>query len=327
MMKILTLGNALVDHIIRVASDPVLAQLKLPKGSMTLVDAAQSLLYRKQLEGAPFWMASGGSAANTARGIARLGLECGYIGKLGKDAPGEFFLNDLIKNGVKPHIGYSDTDTGVALTLISPDSERTFATYLGAAIELDAGDLDPDVFAEYDLLHMEGYLVQNRDLFLAALEMAADEGLLISLDLASYNVVAQHRDFLREELPGNIDILFANESEIRALSGAEDLLKIREAYADFYPQLIIKTGAEGCLIAAEDQRWAVPAVEAKVIDTNGAGDLFAAAYLSAYARGHQPPDCARLGNYVAARVIEVIGTGIPEDGWNKIYQEFDEILR
>lgn len=327
MGKILGLGNALVDYIVRLTDDKTLMDLGLPKGSMTLVDQEHSRQYRDELKSIPSQMASGGSAANTARGVAKLGVECGYIGKLGDDENGRFFLRDLESTGVHGHMLNGSVDSGVALTLITPDSERTFATYLGSAIELKADDLDPELFAKYDILHMEGYLVQNQELFKKALEISANEGLVVSLDLASYNVVEDSLKFLRKILPVNVDILFANESEARAYSGKQNLEEILNDFSLVFPQVIIKTGADGCMIAKGKERWKVPAEPADVIDTNGAGDLFAAGYLAGFAYGRAPEECARLGASMAARVIEVIGTSIPDEVWTEIRKKNASLLQ
>ena len=326
MTKILCIGNALVDHIVRI-DDDMLENFGLPKGSMTLVDQARSRQLRQALKDLPASMASGGSAANTARGLASLGIECGFLGAVGDDDTGQFFYTDLENAGVTGHILEGTVDSGVALTLLSPDSERTFATYLGSALELSAADIESELISGYDLVHIEGYLVQDHELFETILDVAADEGLMISVDLSSYNVVEEHRAFLRNVLPGNVDILFANEQEAAVFTGETDPSKaIRKMNGEFW-QIVVKTGAKGCLVSEFEKTWTLPAKPAEVIDTNGAGDLFAAGYLAGWAFGRSPEECALLGTHCAARVIEVTGTSLTGDTWKEIKSQNAEILK
>jgi sugar/nucleoside kinase (ribokinase family) len=155
------MGNALVDALVRIDNDTVLEELNLPKGSMQLVDWETSEKVLKAVDSFPRSQASGGSAANTIHGLAKLGIETGFIGKIGKDEIGTFFKNDLLDAKVNPLLAESDTRSGLALAMVSPDSERTFATFLGAAVEISADDLKIESFQGYDYFHIEGYLVQN----------------------------------------------------------------------------------------------------------------------------------------------------------------------
>ena len=197
MAKVLGMGNALVDILIRLESDNLLEELNLPKGSMQLVDKAFAKKLENRLINADIKRASGGSAANTIHGLAELNIKTGYIGKVGNDKLGDFFKQDLERAGIKPLLFYGKSDTGRAVTLISPDSERTFAVYLGAALEQTAEDISKEFFADYDYFHIEGYLLQNHELIETALKFATEKGLKTSLDLASYNVVEENLEFLK----------------------------------------------------------------------------------------------------------------------------------
>ncbi|HRY97620.1 MAG TPA: adenosine kinase [Bacteroidales bacterium] len=320
MARILCIGNALVDHIVRIPDDKVLEAFSLPRGSMTLVDQERSRALRKALKDLPSSMASGGSAANTARGLA------GFLGSAGDDDYGQFFYAELEQAGVEPQLLEGSLDTGVALTLISPDSERTFATYLGSASELSASDIDEDTFASYDLVHLEGYLVQDHQLFESILELAAEEGLMVSVDLASYNVVQEHIGFLRQVLPGNVDIVFANAQEAQAYTGEKDPRKALAAMNGEFWQVVVKTGDQGCLVSEFEKTWAIPAEKAEVTDTNGAGDLFASGYLAGWAFGRSPEECALIGTRCAARVIGISGTTLPTATWEELRQQSAELL-
>ena len=198
MTKVLGIGNALVDILTMVEDESLMQALKLPKGSMQLVDGHRCNNIALATKGMRQSKASGGSAANTIHGLARLGVETAFIGHVGNDDTGHFFSSDMQQAGIKPLLFRSATPTGIANGLISPDGERTFATYLGAAIELSAAHLDEALFVGYDYLYVEGYLVQNEALLIKAMELAKTAGLKVVLDLASYNVVEENLNFLNE---------------------------------------------------------------------------------------------------------------------------------
>ncbi|MHC1706514.1 MAG: adenosine kinase [Bacteroidales bacterium] len=319
MKSVLGLGNALVDMMTSLEDDELLQLLGLPKGSMTLVDKdfsdkvfqATSALFRTQT--------SGGSAANTIHGLAHLGIPASFIGKVGKDEFGEFFRRDMEGHDIQPFLLKSETESGLAVALISPDSERTFATYLGAAVELSAEDLDPEIFKNHDLFHIEGYLVQNNNLILRALEIAKSQGMIISLDLASYNVVEANLDFLQEVVRKYIDIVFANEEEARAFTGKQpaEALEILNGFCNI---AVVKVGSGGSLIAQGEDRFHISPYPAEVIDTTGAGDLYAAGFLYGLVHGFTLEECGELGSLLAGNVIEVIGAKIDDDRWNKIHR-------
>lgn len=197
MAKVIGLGNALVDIMTMIDSDKVLEKLNLPKGSMQLVDSELSEKIQLETKKFPRSMASGGSAANTIRSLANMGIETGFVGKIGPDELGDFFASDMKRTGVIPRLIKSETASGRAVALVSKDSERTFATYLGAAAELLAEDINATMFVDYDILHVEGYLIINHELIEKAMSLAKENGLKVSLDLASYNVVEDNLEFLR----------------------------------------------------------------------------------------------------------------------------------
>lgn len=318
-MKIIGIGNALTDLMTQIESDDVLKNLNLPKGSMQLVDATMSQRASDATRHFKRSLASGGSAANTIHGLARLGIETGFIGKVGKDDLGEFFEKDMIKSGIRTHLIHSATPSGLALALVSPDGERTFATYLGAACELEDTDIDANVLKEYDILHIEGYLMQNYKLISHAIKTAKELGLRVSLDLASYNVVEQHRDFLNEIIDLYADIIFANEEESKALTGLEP-----EESARHLSQRVdiaaVKTGPGGSFVAMNGEITAVPTKKITPVDTTGAGDLYAAGFLFALTKGKNAYECGRTGSVIASEVITNIGAKIPEEKWENIVQ-------
>ena len=199
MKKILGLGNALTDILLQVSEDD-LRELGFPKGSMNLIskDQAEQIQYR--FLSVRRRMVAGGSASNTINCIAALGGKAAFIGKIGNDEVGDFYREDMIRNGVKPILLLSSKDamSGFSIVLVTPDGERTFATYLGAAAELCADDISKDAFNGYDIFHIEGYLVQNHELLEKSLRLAKEAGCMVSLDLASYNVINENHAFLKK---------------------------------------------------------------------------------------------------------------------------------
>jgi len=324
-MKVIGMGNALVDIMTRLKSDEFLKSFNLPRGSMTLVDLEQSNLINIQSSGLDKAKASGGSAANTIHGLAKLGLETSYIGKIGKDDLGKFFKKDIKKSGIKPVLYQSMSDTGRVIAMISPDSERTMATYLGAAVELSASDISTDIFKGHDLFYIEGYLVNNFELFSKSLRIARNNGIKTALDLASFNVVEEYKDRLCEELTGYVDIVFANEDESKALTG-ESPEKAVSTIAELSEIAVVKIGARGSLIKRGEEEVHVTAPKIKSIDTTGAGDIYAAGFIYGLSKDLNLKKCGQIGTLLASEVIQVIGPKLSEDSWKTIREKVSTIL-
>lgn len=320
MKKILGLGNALVDIIMFIDRDELLNELNLPKGSMQLVDIERSNAVYKATKAYERSMASGGSAANTINGLARLGNNAGYIGKVTDDELGKFFEENLLKNNINPILLKSEAGTGKVMALISEDKERTFATYLGAAVEMMASDIKKEMFEGYDIFHVEGYLVQNNELIEQSLKFAKESGLTTSIDLASYNVVEDNLEFLKHLVANYVDIVFANEEEAKAFTGMEPFEALNEI-SKSCEIAIVKVGKDGAYIKKDDVVVKVDAIKAEVVDTNGAGDLFAAGFLFGFANNKNLRQCGDYGALLAGNVIEVIGASIDEERWKKIKEK------
>jgi sugar/nucleoside kinase (ribokinase family) len=318
MKKVLGIGNALVDIMTRLESDQLLNHFNLKKGSMQLVDADLSSKINSQTIALKKEISSGGSAANTIHGLANMGVETSFIGKTGQDDFGRFFADDMRKNGIRPILFQGKSETGCAIVFISPDSERTFATYLGSAIELSADDLHPDIFAGYDFLHIEGYLVQNRKLIQKAVQLAHENGLMVSLDLASYNVVEQNIEFLDAIINKYVNIIFANEEEARAFTGnaPEEAIHLLANMCDI---AIVKTGASGSLVKQNDELYTIQPVTANSIDTTGAGDLYASGFIYGLTKQLPPDNCGAIGSLLAGKVIELIGAKLNNAAWQKVH--------
>lgn len=324
MTKVLGIGNALVDILTMVEDESLMQALKLPKGSMQLVDGHRCnniALATKEMRQSK---ASGGSAANTIHGLARLGVETAFIGHVGDDDTGHFFSSDMQQAGIKPLLFRSATPTGIANGLISPDGERTFATYLGAAIELSAAHLDEALFVGYDYLYVEGYLVQNEALLIKAMELAKTAGLKVVLDLASYNVVESNLPLLQRVMKDYVDIVFANEEEAKAFSGQEPQLALG-MLAALCEVAIVKVGAKGSYVQRADEVVKVEAMAAKAIDTTGAGDLFAAGFLFGLINGEGLRKAALTGAVLAGNVVEVVGPKMDDARWAAISRAIGQL--
>ncbi len=317
MKKVLGLGNALVDILAKLDNDELLSSLNFPKGSMQLVDHTQignvlneaSLLKKTQ--------ASGGSAANTINGLANLGVETGFLGKVGNDDFGKFFREDMESNNIKPNLFIGDAESGRAVVLVSQDSERTFATYLGAAVELSADDLASAHFEDYSYIHIEGYLVQNQALMNKAVELAKENNLKVSLDLASFNVVEDNLEFLKDFVKNHVDIVFANEEEAKSFTGQEPEEAL-DTIAENCDIAIVKIGKKGSLIRKGGEKYIINTISAQSIDTTGAGDLYAAGFMYGLVHDMSLDICGKIGTILSGKVIEVIGPKMDDARWADI---------
>jgi sugar/nucleoside kinase (ribokinase family) len=324
MARVLGMGNALVDIITRIENDDILDSLGLPKGSMTLVDMDTSNFIHAETTGMIKSRASGGSAANTIHGLAHLGIKTGFVGSVGNDDMGKFFKKDLKVNKIKPILFPSMNETGKAIALISKDSERTFATYLGAAVDLRPEDISHDVFEGYDYFYVEGYLVQDPKMFEKALRLASQAGLKICLDLASFNIVADYIDFFKSVIDRYVDILFANEEEIKAFTGKSPEEGARQV-SEICDLVVIKLGAEGSFCVCKEEMIRIGVRPSKPIDTTGAGDLFASGFIYGHLKGLSPEICGKMGSILAGRVIEVIGAKMEESHWENLRREISAL--
>ncbi len=324
MKKIIGMGNALVDILVVLDDEKLLDDLGIAKGSMQLVDMTFSNTILDKIKNCPVATVSGGSAANTIHGLSKLKVPCGFIGKISKDDMGGIFQKDLVNNSIKPHLFIENGCTGRAIAMISPDSERTFATYLGSAVNLTANEITGDLFSGYDYFHIEGYLVQNHELLEKALSTAKSLGLTVSLDLASYNIVQENLDFLRDMVRKYVDILFANEEESLVFTGVcgEEAAFVTGEMAEI---AVIKNGEKGSIICYDKNIIHVGSISVKAVDTTGAGDLYASGFLYGFINGRPLVNCGVLGSLMAGKVIEQIGAKIPEEKWGEIQEAINTL--
>ena len=327
MDKIIGLGNALVDVLATLKDDTLLDEMGLPKGSMQLIDDAKLQQINERFSRMKTHLATGGAAANTILGLACLGAGTGFIGKIGNDAYGNFFRANLQRNGIEDKLLVSDLPSGVASTFISPDGERTFGTYLGAASTLKAEDLTLDMFKGYAYLLIEGYLVQDHDMILHAIELAKEAGLQVCLDMASYNIVEGDLEFFDILITKYVDIVFANEEEAKAYTGKDAWGAINEI-ASKCSVVIVKLGAQGSCIkkGTECIKLEVPPVK-KLVDTTGAGDYYAAGFLYGLTCGYSLEKCSIIGSILASNVIQVVGTTLSKKKWDEIKLNIEVLLQ
>jgi sugar/nucleoside kinase (ribokinase family) len=314
-------GSALVDILAR-EDDAFLMHVGAIKGGMTYVEKAfiDQTVARTTT---PACIVPGGSACNTVVGIGRLGGLARFVGKCGNGPMGQLFVDDLQKQGVEAMLFRSDAPTGRVLSIITPDAQRSMFTYLGASAETHPDEITIACFQEAAIVHIEGYLLFNRDLLIATLTAARAAGALISLDLASFNVVTEARDILPDLVARYVDILLANEDEAEAYTGIKDPHQALPMLAQGVTLAVLKNGAQGSLIAHAGEVLAItPKGNGQaVVDTTGAGDLYAAGFL--YGLVHRMPlvKCGELGSICGYEVCQVIGANIPEERWTAIKRE------
>lgn len=305
---VVALGNAIVD-VIAPADDAFLQAQGLEKGAMGLVDAARSAALYAAM--APGVETSGGSAANTVAGVASFGGRAAYVGKVADDALGAAFTRDMTAGGVRfaptPLAGAA---TGACMVNVTPDGQRTMATFLGAASELAAADVDLEVVRSGAVVYLEGYLFDPpaaREAFAVAAAAAREAGRLTAITLSDAFVVQRWRAELLAFLP-HVDVVLANAAEVMALFETDDLQAALDALSARVRIAAVTDGARGCFVCYAGECTPVEASPvARVVDTTGAGDQFAAGFLFGLARGRSLEACARLGSVAAAEVIAHVG--------------------
>ncbi|MFA5713770.1 MAG: adenosine kinase [Bacteroidales bacterium] len=325
MKSILGIGNALTDILALLEDHSLLDEYNLPIGSMHHVDHNCSEEIWERIKKSDVQFVAGGSAANTITAAAVLGMPSAFIGKVGKDELGALYRSDLLRNGIDASLSIGSNGSGRAMVFITaPNAERTFAVYLGAAIEMGPEDLSPEQFQGYHYFHIEGYLVQNHRLLRRAVELARRAGLIISLDMASYNVVEQNRAFLKEIIEEYVDILFANETEAYAFVGKEPKEAAKEL-SKLCDIAVVKIGKNGSMVQQGEQFHYIEAWPAKTIDATGAGDIYAAGFLFAHSHNLSLKLCGEVGSIVAAQVVEVIGPKIDIPRWKRAKDQIREL--
>ena len=320
--KVIGVGSPIVDRLARVP-EVFVASIDGAKGGMELVDHATLAALIGRVD-APILRAPGGSAANTTYALAKMGLPASFLGQIGDDEDGRYYLEAFSAAGgdCARFRRTTDRNTACCLSLVTPDSERTMRTDLGAALLLDPAEIGPGDFAGCAHAHVEGYLLFNRPLTEAVLDAARRAGCTISLDLGSFEVVRAAADVLPALLDEYVDAVFANEDEAREYIGEDKPALALAELGERCGTVAVKLGARGALLRRADETAQVDAVFAdQVIDTTGAGDCWAAGFLYGWLHGWPLDACGRLGSVLGAETVRHLGALPPEPSWDGIRAE------
>ncbi|MDR0430164.1 MAG: adenosine kinase [Tannerellaceae bacterium] len=324
-MSTIGLGNALIDVLLRLRDDGPLAEIGIVRGAMDMIDEHQMLVIQKTQSHLERTQVPGGSVCNTMRAMANLGANTGFLGKIGSDSLGAYYEDALLKVGVTPYFVKTEGISGCCTVLVSPDGERTMGTFLGPAPTLTPEDIKEETIAQYDYIYIEGYLLVNEPLVRSTMEKAKKHGVKIALDLSNFNIVNAFRGFLEDIIPRYVNILFSNESEVRAFTGLEPQDAIGEL-SKMVDISVVTLGKEGSLISGNGEFIKVVAEGGEPIDTTGAGDHFAAGFLYGQSVGAALEQSGRIGSMLAGYVIDVIGAQIPPQHWEQIKLKVKDIL-
>ena len=309
---IYAIGNALVDSEYEV-SDALLQKMGVDKRHMTLIDTPRRAELLHHVKAITPRQTGGGSAGNTVVALAQLGGKAFYSCKVAHDDLGDFYVKDLQARGVdtnQNHTRTQDGKTGSCMVLVTPDAERSMCTFLGVSAELDDQALHPHDIAKSKIYYMEGYLAASPTGLSAALQgrkIAKDAGVALALTLSDVSMIQFCKAGLDAMLGEGVDYLFCNQEEAQVWCGSEDLNVVKNKLQNLAKIVCLTRGPDGSEIITAEQTWHVPADKVKAIDTNGAGDMFAGAFLYAISRGYSPDKAANLGNHAAAAVVSQHG--------------------
>ena len=309
---IYAIGNALVDSEYEV-SDALLQTMGVDKRHMTLIDTPRRAELLHHVKAITPRQTGGGSAGNTVVALAQLGGKAFYSCKVAHDDLGDFYVKDLQARGVDTNLNHTraqDGQTGSCMVLVTPDAERSMCTFLGVSAELDDQSLHPHDIAKSKIYYMEGYLAASPTGLSAALQgrkIAKDAGVALALTLSDVSMIQFCKAGLDAMLGEGVDYLFCNQEEAQVWCGSEDLNVVKNKLQNLAKIVCLTRGPDGSEIITAEQSWHVPADKVKAIDTNGAGDMFAGAFLYAISRGYSPDKAANLGNHAAAAVVSQHG--------------------
>ena len=322
------IGNALVDSEYEV-SDAQLQTLGVEKRHMTLIDAERRAHLLAGVHGLHSRRTGGGSAGNTTVALAQLGGKAFYSCRVADDELGAFYHQDLLANGVATnlsHISFPEGQTGICMVMVTPDAERSMSTFLGATADIDHTALQAKDIAKSKVYYMEGYLSASPTGLDAALKgraMAKEAGVKLATTLSDMSMINFCRPGLEAMVGDDLDYLFCNEEEAQVWSGSTDFDTIVSAMGKLAKVVCLTRGAKGCLVLEGGLQTAVPAASVKAIDTNGAGDMFAGAFLFAVTHGHSHADAARLANASAGTVVAQYGNRLTPEQLQEIRREFE----
>lgn len=321
--KILGVGSPLVDLLINVNDAFLKEYVSGAKGGMEMVEpeVIQTLVGHSgvQPEQAP-----GGSAGNTIFALAKMGVECAMLGKLGEDSAGDFYRAEFKKNGGRDDyfIVTSAAPTGKCLSIVTPDAERTMRSALGASLLLQQDEIEKVDFSPFDLVYIEGYMLFS-PVFDTLIKRAKAAGCRIGFDLASFEVAGIFKEkLLKEVLPGYVDLLFANEEEAAALLGNMTAEEMADKLSTICEVAVVKSGVRGSVAVRGSEKAFIPAfVVEHPVDTTAAGDLYAAGFIRGLAAEAPLSKCGTIGSRISGEVVKVMGSRLDAEAWDKVFQE------
>jgi sugar/nucleoside kinase (ribokinase family) len=320
---VIGLGAALMDFLVEIDEDKLL-EFDLKKGEMHLVDEEKAKLVLEKINEHKLTIETipGGSSANTLKGIALLGGHAILCGKVGDDSHGEIYVQEIEKFGLITRMNKHPKTTGQAISFITPDSERTFSTHLGAALELYKEDILEEDIEKSKVLHLEGYQIEGptRETIIHAIELAKKHDTLVSIDLADPGLIRRNKEFLKDLVMNHADIVFVNEKEAEEFTG----LKEEEAAKELGKHCkiaIVKIGKEGSIIYHDERIIKIPSYLVKAVDTTGAGDSYAAGFLYGYCNNWHIEKAGRLGSLLASKVVAQKGVGMKDINVNELKKE------
>jgi 5'-methylthioadenosine phosphorylase len=321
---VIGLGSALMDFLVQI-DDNKLLEYDLKKGEMHLVDEikAKKILEKIQNPSMKIEIIPGGSAANTLKGVALLGGNVIMAGSVGNDAHGQMYVEEIQKHGVTTKMKTHPSTTGHCVSFITPDSERTMSTHLGAAIHLEKQDVLEEDIANSKVLHLEGYQLEGstKDVVLHAIEFAKKHNTLVSLDLADPALIRRNKDFFIQLVKDSIDIVFVNETEALEFTGVAEMEALN-VLADSCSIAVVKLGARGSLISQDGKIQTIPSYPADAVDTTGAGDSYAAGLLYGFCNGWDLEKAGSLGSLLASKVVEQQGVGMRDITGEQLKENF-----
>ncbi len=313
---VLGVGTAITDMLIPV-SDAFLEKHNLPKGGSRVVQMEQIDELLQEAKGEAKIM-PGGSSANMLKGLSKLGLKTAFHFRDGVDGYGIQYENSLKEYSVEPlKIDDLNLPSGLVICFITPDKNRSFVAAPGAGSSFSEQDLNHDHLKSAKIVHIEGYLLRNKDVARRAMQLAKENGALVSFDPGNFSLVAEHRELILELLENYVDIVFMNEDEMRTLF-ALPVIDGCKKLSTLVSTTVVLMGEKGCLIGSQEEVIASPAKKVTPVDTTGAGDLFTSGFLYGMLKGYDLLVCAEIGNYLGSEVIQQIGAEIPKERWQEL---------
>lgn len=321
------IGNALVDTEYEV-SDAQLQAAGVEKRHMTLIDTARRAELLKHVHNVKAHRTGGGSAGNTVVALAQLGGKAFYSCRVADDELGDFYTKDLLAHGVATNLTHTkppEGQTGSCMVMVTPDAERSMSTFLGATADIDASALHPHDIVKARVYYMEGYLAASPSGLAAALQgraIAAQAGVKLATTLSDMSMINFCRPGLDAMVGSDLDFLFCNEEEAQVWCGTTDVALICQQLGQQAKTVCLTRSAKGCLVIEAGQVTEVPAAQVKAVDTNGAGDMFAGAFLYAVTHGHSHAQAAWLANQAAGRVVAQYGNRLSQEAMNSLKADF-----